>query len=200
MRTLIALVCALACTAAVAAAGTTPLFAREADDLAREAVLAAKEGKRLAVLFESEGCTFCEQMKRRVFPARQALREFGAAFRTVALRADRATELVAPDGTRTTAAAFAARLRIAGTPAFAFFDGRGALEMRHQGAFPDAAGLAALGRYVSSGAYESLPFAAWRAQAAKGSRTAALQPVSFAGNDICTTNPPSGKHPQESLP
>ena len=82
------------------------------------------------------------------------------------------------------------RLRIAGTPAFAFYDGKGVLLTRYQGAFGAPADLATLGRYVAAGAYESLPFQAYRAQG-RIAPTAALPDCtkSPAAQDcICTSS------------
>ena len=81
------LMVALLCASAAAHAAP-PLFAHHAADLAREAALAQAEGKGLAVLFESKDCSFCVQMKRKVFPVRSVVRDFGARFRTVAVAAD----------------------------------------------------------------------------------------------------------------
>ena len=195
MRTFFLLAAILACTAAHAVVPdkASPLFAREATDLVAETALAAREGKRLAILFEREDCSYCEQMRRKVFTARQAIRDFGASFRNVALHTDRDGELIAPDGSHTTPAALAARLRLTGTPAFAFYDKHGSFETRHQGAFADATGLVALGRYVSEGAYETLPFATWRTKAAKASQRARSEvpPMLFIAGDYCTTRPHS---------
>lgn len=167
-------------------ASAAPLFAGESADLAQEVALAAKEGKRLAVVIEREDCQYCERMRRNVFPTRAAQRQFGAWFRTAAVRADKDSALIAPDGTRTTPAAFAERLHLVGTPAFVFFDGEGKLETRYQGAFNDADGLNALGAYVRGRAYESLPFPTWRAQRA-GTKKSSVVPV--LEGDICTTRP-----------
>lgn len=180
-----------------AAVGAVPaLFSHEAVDLAQEAALAARQGKRLAVLFKRDDCSFCAQMERSVFPARQSIKEFGQYFHTVAVRTDRETKLIAPDGTQTTPAALATRFRLTGAPAFAFFDRRGSLETRHQGAFSDAAGLIALGRYVHEGAFESLPFATWRASTngRDGKQTASLQDQSGGSDDLCSTSPTAHAH------
>ncbi|MBI5791445.1 MAG: thioredoxin family protein [Rhodocyclales bacterium] len=190
MARMIRLLTTLLLCAAASVHAASPLFDRHADDLAHEAALAQAEGKALAVLFESSDCTFCAQMKRQVFPVRSVVSDFGARFRTVAVAVDSDAALIAPDGTTTTAAALAARLRLAGTPAFAFYDGKGALLTRHQGAFKAAADLAALGRYVATGAYETLPFQAYRTQG-KIAKTAANLPdcrkSPTAIDCVCTT-------------
>ena len=159
-RVLLAVATTLALTASCPAAAA--LFSLDAQNLASELKTAEREGRRLAVYFELPDCSGCRDMKQHVFSERRAEREFGRQYRTLRIDLASSASIVDTDGQRSTPEVLAQRLRIAGTPAFAFFDRDGALTYRHVGALPDPADFIRLGRFVNEAAYENQPFAEYR--------------------------------------
>lgn len=156
----VAAVAALLLGASGPAAAT--LFSHDGQNLAAELKSAQREGRRLAVYFELPDCSGCREMKQHVFSERRAERNFGRQFRTVRIDLAATGDIFDTDGKRRTPEALAQRLRIAGTPAFAFFERDGALAYRHVGALPAPADFIRLGRFVASAAYENQPFAEYR--------------------------------------
>lgn len=138
------------------------LFSADAVDLAAELKSAAREKRGLAVYFELPDCSGCRDMKRHVFSDARTERNFGRRYRTLRVDLASGAELVDTDGRRRTPQALAERLRIAGTPAFAFFERDGGLRYRHVGALPDPADFVSLGRFVAEAAYDAQPFAEYR--------------------------------------
>jgi len=125
-------------------------FFLKSNDLARK-----PGGRPLIVLFETPHCTGCDELHKDGLrrPEVQALIDrFDIARYGLADRAS----IVAPDGRRTDAAAFARSLGIAYTPSLVFFDAAGAEVFRVE-AYLRAFHLAAAMEYVATGAYRKEP-------------------------------------------
>ncbi len=163
------------------------LFSADAVDLAAELKSAAREGRGLAVYFELPDCSGCRDMKRHVFSDARAERDFGRRYRTLRVDLASGAELVDTDGRRRTPQALAERLRIAGTPAFAFFERDGGLRYRHVGALPDPADFVSLGRFVAEAAYDAQPFAEYRRRSG-GALHAAPSPLARQALDFTLTD------------
>ena len=119
-------------------------------------VLARKSnGKPLAVLFESRSCSGCDEMHREGFQRPEVARQI-ARFDVVRFALGERTELVRPDGRKTTADAWARELKIAYTPTIVFFGDNGREAFRVE-AYVRPFHLAAAFDYVSSGAYRKEP-------------------------------------------
>jgi len=158
------------------------LFKDHASDLQQESLLAGKAGKRLVVLFEQEDCEACETLRHKVLSSKAAERQFGRAYRTLSVDIGHRAELITPDGKPGAARAWAARLRIPGTPAIAFFDRDGKLLYRHVGPLADSGELLLLGRYIAAGEYERRPFVSYLS-----ARKLGVRPGSAASGAICHT-------------
>lgn len=137
------------------------LFERDSRDLAHEVAVANAAGKTLLVMFETADCTYCAEMRRKVFGLPAVRQLFERHFHAVAVRGDLTTPFLGPRGTAVPPSALAEGYGLRGTPGFAFVDRQGSLIARHQGAL-GAGDFLALGRYVVAGAYENESFAAWR--------------------------------------
>ncbi|MDR1463049.1 MAG: thioredoxin fold domain-containing protein [Azoarcus sp.] len=137
-------------------------FGRGADDLAAETRAAAEEGKLLAVLFEQQDCVYCHALRNEVLTHGEAA-VFEQRFRTVKVAIDVADALKTPKGdSLPSAAQWAEKLGVSGTPAFVFFDGEGGLVYRHTGTLSSPRELILLGRFIHEQAYEEAPWAAYR--------------------------------------
>ncbi|MBW7901737.1 MAG: thioredoxin fold domain-containing protein [Rhodocyclaceae bacterium] len=167
----------LAAAALALAAGLAQaeLFATTAVDLARESAQGGRDGKLLAVLFEQDDCAACRELRQKVLGDKATGQAIAARYRTVAVDLSAAGELVTPDGKTLPAKDWAARLRVPGTPALAFFDARGRLLYRHVGPLADGRELQLLGRYVASEEYERRPFSDYLRTQKIGDRVSALQ-------------------------
>lgn len=127
-----------------------PFFMKPPYDLRRKA-----GGKPLAVLFETPHCSGCDELHRDSLQRteiRELLRKFDVARFGLAER----TPLIAPDGKRTTAEAWARSLQVAYTPTIVFFDAA-AKEVFRVDSYLRPFHLAASFDYVASGAWRSQP-------------------------------------------
>lgn len=158
------------------------LFGHAATDLAAEAATAARQGRQLAVLFEQEDCDACRKLKKNVLSDKATERLFDRHYRTAAVNLPREGDITLPDGRVQSPRAWAERLRIPGTPAIAFFDGKGQLVYRHVGAPADRQEFLLLGRYVASAEYEKRPFISYLSAQRLGTRLGAT-----AKGDVCHT-------------
>lgn len=167
----------------VANPAAAALFSADGQDLAAELKAAAREGRQLALYFELPDCPGCREMKQRVFAEPSTENEFRQRYRTLRIDLGSTAPVVDLDGKSVTPDALAARLRIVGTPAFAFFDHDGNLTYRHVGALPDPADFTRLGRFVAEAAYEDQPFAEYR-QRVGGALHAAASPLAHRPLDF----------------
>ena len=157
LATLFALLLALAQPAAAA------LFSERTTDLQQQAAVAARAGKKLAVLFEQDDCAECLRLKKTIYAEKAASARFGAGYHTVSVNLTKAEQVTTPDGRQTTALEWAGRLRIPGTPAIAFFTSDGAILYRHVGPLRSGQDLLDLGHYVATAEFDRRPFDAYLA-------------------------------------
>jgi thioredoxin-related protein len=148
-------------TADTGTAAANLLFGRHARDLQAESLAARQAGKQLAVLFEQADCPACAALRHKVL-ATARVRAIDRSWRTVVLRTDEATAIRTPGGESLPPGAFAARLRVPGTPAIAVFGDEGQLVYRHVGPLHDGRDLELLTRFVREARFEELPFTAYR--------------------------------------
>jgi len=107
--------------------------------------------KPLAVLFETPFCAQCDEMHAVAF-RRQEVREQLAKFDVVRLAFSTEEPVFAPDGKKTSAAAWANALRVGYVPTLLLFDGRGREVFRTE-AYLRPFHIAGALEYVSSGNY-----------------------------------------------
>ena len=125
-------------------------FKRPPHDLRRK-----PGAKPLAVLFETPHCSGCDELHREGFQ-RPEVRALLAKFDVVRLAFAERTQVVPPQGRKTTAEQWARSLKIAYTPGMVFFDAHGA-EVFRIDAYLRPFHLASSLDYVASGAYRSQP-------------------------------------------
>ena len=112
-------------------------------------------GKPLAVVFETAHCAACDELHGETLrrpEVQAALRPFDVARFGLGAR----TDLVAPDGARVKADAWARDLRVSYAPAIVFFDASGR-EVFRVDAYLRPFHVASALEYVSSGAYRGEP-------------------------------------------
>jgi len=128
-----------------------PFFMKPPYDLRR------KPGARpLAVVFETPYCSGCDELHREGF-RRPEVKALLAKFDVARLELGERTPLVAPDGSRTTAEAWARALRIVYTPSIAFFEAGGGAEVFRIESYLRPFHLASSFDYVASGAFRAQP-------------------------------------------
>jgi len=125
-------------------------FMAEPLNLARK-----RGGKPLAVVFETPYCSGCDEMHREGFTRKDVLDQI-ARFDVARVVVGSRSELVAPDGRKRGADAWARELKIAYTPSVVFFDDRGKEVFRTE-AYVRPFHLAGSFDYVSSGGYRTEP-------------------------------------------
>jgi thioredoxin-related protein len=127
-----------------------PFLMQPPFDLRRKA-----QGKPLAVLFETRHCRACDEMHAEGFQ-RAEVRAQLARFDIARFALDDGTELTRPDGSRTSARAWARDLRIAYTPTVVFFDAGNREVFRFEG-YLRPFHLASAFEYVAQGAHRTQP-------------------------------------------
>jgi thioredoxin-related protein len=126
-----------------------PFFLRPPYDLRRK-----PGAKPLAVIFETPYCTACDELHAEGF-GRAAVRRQLGRFDVVRFGLAERTEVVTPQGAKTTADAWARALKVAYAPTVIFFDGgREAFRIE---AYVRPFHLAGALDYVASGAYRKEP-------------------------------------------
>jgi thioredoxin-related protein len=113
------------------------------------------QGKPLAVLFETRQCKACDEMHAEGFQ-RAEVRAQLARFDIARFALDDGTELTRPDGSRSSARAWAKDLRIAYTPTVVFFDAGNREVFRFEG-YLRPFHLTSAFEYVGQGAYRTQP-------------------------------------------
>lgn len=111
--------------------------------------------KPLAVIFETRFCSGCDEMHREGFRRPEVLKQV-ERFEVARFALGDKTELIRPDGRKTTADAWARELKIAYTPTIVFF-GENAREVFRIEAYVRPFHLAASFEYIASGAYRKEP-------------------------------------------
>jgi len=112
-------------------------------------------GKPTAILFETPECIECDRMHQEGFSDADVMKQVpGLRWVRLALHG---TELVtAPDGSATTAAALAGRMRVTTSPSLVFVEAGGQEAFRLEG-YPRAWHFASALEYVASGQWRSEP-------------------------------------------
>ncbi len=134
-------------------------FDSTAGHLKEELATAKAEGKKgILLVFEMDGCPYCEHMRTTVLNQAAVQGYFRTYFRifTINLKGD--VEITDFSGAPVTEKEFAAQLGIRMTPTFAFFDLDGNRLTRFTGATDDAEEFMWLGNYVVEGHYNDVPF------------------------------------------
>jgi thioredoxin-related protein len=127
-----------------------PFFMKPPYDLRR------RPGSRpLAVLFETPYCSGCDELHRSGLQ-RPELRELLGKFDVARFALSERVSVVAPDGNKITAEAWARSLQVAYTPTIVFFDAGGKEAFRID-SYLRAFHLAASFDYVATGAWRSEP-------------------------------------------
>lgn len=106
-------------------------------------------------MFETPYCAGCDEMHRDGFARKETLEQI-ARFDVARVAVGSKSELVAPDGRKRAADAWARELEVAYTPSVLFFDDRGKEVFRFE-AFLRPFHLAGSFEYVASGAYRTEP-------------------------------------------
>ncbi len=136
-----------------------PLFG----DLKAELEVARGDRRKgIVLIFEMEGCPFCERLKRVALKAPEVRRYYHANFLVYRIDVRGATALTSFDGTAGTESSFAKRQGVRETPTIAFYDLGGNEMTRLVGPPTDAAEFLLLGRYVADGHYRSGGFTAFK--------------------------------------
>ena len=112
-------------------------------------------GRPLAVLFETRSCSGCDEMHREGFRRAEVAKQL-ARFDVARFALGERSDLIRPDGKKTSADAWARELKIAYTPSIVFF-GESGREVFRVEAYVRPFHLAAALDYVSSGAYRKEP-------------------------------------------
>ncbi|MSQ53629.1 MAG: thioredoxin [Betaproteobacteria bacterium] len=112
-------------------------------------------GKPLAVIFESKFCSGCDEMHGEGFRRPEVARQI-ERFDVARLALGERTDLVRPDGKKTTVDAWVRELKIAYTPTIVFFGENGREAFRVE-SYVRPFHLAASFEYVASGAYRREP-------------------------------------------
>lgn len=128
-------------------------------DFREELATAKEQGKRgILIMFEMEGCPFCQRMRNSVLNRPEVAAYYRKHFLIFPVDIEGALEVVDFSGTHLTQKSFAREVqRVRVTPTFAFFDLDGQLLASHSGATSDAAEFLLIGRSVVEGRDEDRP-------------------------------------------
>lgn len=129
-----------------------PFFSQPPHQLSRREHPAVRP---LAVLFEQRDCPACDELHADVLK-RPSTRELLKGFDVVQLDMWSTEKLVAPDGQKTTAAAWARQLGVQYAPSLVFFDEHGAEVFRTE-AYLKSFHVQSVLEYVASAAYREEP-------------------------------------------
>ena len=129
-----------------------PWFAPSLLQLPEEIADAAKEGKRVMLYFEQNGCPYCKRMVEVNFadPAIAAFMQ--RRFVSIALNIWGDREVTAPDGRASTEKQLAAALKVQFTPTLLFLDEKGGVAVRINGYYPPDRFRVALERAATASA------------------------------------------------
>jgi len=141
-----------------------PLFG----DLKAELETAKRESKKGVVLiYEMDGCPFCERLKRVALRSPAVVQFYHSNFMVFRIDIKGATSITGFDGKEASESAFAANQGVRATPTIVFYDLQGNELTRLVGPPSDAAEFLLLGRFVTDGSYKSSTFSAFK-QAQRG--------------------------------
>jgi len=162
----------LALSAAGAGAGEAPrdadtyFFQQTLGDFTDELANAREQGKTgILIMFEMDGCPFCERMKTTVLNRPEVQDYFRKHFLIFAVDIEGDVEITDFKGHTTTMKDFSFREnRVRATPVFGFFDlnGNPIRRARYTGATRDSQEFMLLGHYVVDGAYKHTSFTRYK--------------------------------------
>lgn len=118
--------------------------------------------KGVVLIYEMEGCPFCERLKRTALRNDEVRRYYHSKFLVYRIDVKGALALTGWDGHERTESEFAAQQRVRATPTIVFYDLNGRELTRLVGPPLDATEFLLLGRYVADGRYASDSFDAYR--------------------------------------
>ena len=119
-------------------------------DLREDVGDAAKEGKRLMLYFEQDGCPYCRAMMETNFTQPKIVEKTRRHFVSVALNIWGDREVTGLDGRTVSEKEFTRTMRVQFTPTLLFFDEKGSVVARLNGYYPPHRFEAALD-YVAAG-------------------------------------------------
>ena len=118
---------------------------------------AKKEGKYLFLMFEEEGCPFCDKMKRVTFQDPKVKEYFSKHFYMVIVDRRGSNPVVDFSGKQITEKQLAMDYKVRGTPVFVFVDHEGKTILRVIGYIPPEEFLL-MGKFVAEGHYKNMNF------------------------------------------
>jgi thioredoxin-related protein len=143
----------LAAVAFAANGQDTPAwFAQSLLHLPEDVAEAAKEGKRVMLYFEQNGCPYCKRMVEVNFAEPKIAAQMQRHFVSLAINVWGDREVTTPEGGKTTEKQFAAALKVQFTPTIVFLDEKGGVALRINGYYPPNRFMAALDQAVKASA------------------------------------------------
>jgi len=118
---------------------------------------AKREGKYLFLMFEEEGCPFCDKMKRVTFQDPKVKEYFSKHFYMVIVDRKGSNPVVDFSGKQITEKQLAMDYKVRGTPVFVFVDHEGKTILRVMGYIPPEEFLL-MGKFVAEGHYKNMNF------------------------------------------
>jgi thioredoxin-related protein len=113
---------------------------------------AAKEGKRVMLYFEQNGCPYCKRMVEVNFANPKIAENMQRHFVSLAINIWGDRDVVTPDGRATTEKQLAAALKVQFTPTLVFLDEKGGVALRINGYYPPDRFMAALDQAIKASA------------------------------------------------
>lgn len=127
-------------------------FAHSLLILPEEIADAAREGKRVMLYFEQDGCPYCRRMVEVTFRDLKISGRMQQRFVPIALNIWGDREVTTPDGKVMSEKQLAAQLKVQFTPTLVFYDEKGGVAVRVNGYYPPERFLAALDAAARPGA------------------------------------------------
>src|SRR5207244_3700464 len=113
-----------------------PWFTETLLDFREDVAQAAREGKRLMILFEQNGCPYCKELILTNFSQKAIADKARKKFLAISLNIWGDREVTWTDGRKFSEKRLAAFLKIQFTPTLVFFDERGGVVARLNGYYP----------------------------------------------------------------
>lgn len=120
-------------------------------DFPAEIEAAADEGKTVVVMFHTNGCPYCDKMRKRIFPHPKVSAFYNEKFYLIEVNMKGDLDVVSPEGEAMSEKDWANKMGVRATPVFAFYSKDAKPALRLTG-YQDVGMFLAAGRYVSSGA------------------------------------------------
>lgn len=138
-------------------------------DLPDELRRAQAEGRKgLLLIYEREGCPFCELLHRVALADAQVQAYYARHFNAIRIDVRGSVMITGFDGAEVSEREFAQRQKVRGTPTSVFHDLSGREVARHAGAPESRDEYLQLGEYVAQGRYRGQSFEDWRKARATG--------------------------------